>query len=389
MIHTPSLLPDESAMGYWGRVLRLNAVGTTICSERAFTARVRKHVTTDNGVRPEMVHVISAVAHVTPSTLIRFHTLVPMNGAVLGVVNGAWCDDSYPCRELRWRALDPNSSSRMLCQMCAGEDLSFWGFSYWRRSHQVPGLVWCQKHGCPLFRVRENEAWRSMPHEVMRRAHPAPEVVITQALNNPVLRRYAGVCTELLERARPLSTLHAMRTLAERADAFGLATSPEDRGERLSDLAADRIGGPWQDMFWKQLSDKNRGAYFPSLDETLYRLCAVPDASGYALAIALLFESADAAFGDLARPLPTQESLIAPIDAEALRIARNELPRSAEVNECRRTRMCQAVSMVLSGAAIHTAARATGWSPLVLERVLRKCIKPSQVSEPAFPALMS
>lgn len=377
-------------MGYWGRVLRLNAVPTAPSSERAFTARVWKEVSAaSDDAKPEMAHIISAVASIPLSTLIRFHTLVPVNGAVLAVVNGSWCDDSYPCRELRWRAMDASSSSRMLCQMCVGEDLPFWGFSYWRRSHQVTGIVWCQKHRYPLFRVRENEAWRSMPHEVMRQAHPVSEAVVNQALESPVLRRYAEVCTGLLERARPLSTLQALRTLTDRAHSFGLAIDPEGRGRRLSDFAADHIGGPWQDLFWKELSEKKPGAHVPALDGALSRLRAGTGASGYALAIALLYDSVDAAFRDLERPLPSPESLVATIDAEALRLARNELPRSAEINECRRTRLRLAVSMVLNGAAIHAAAGATGWSVSVLERVLLKCVTTSQIRQPAFATLTS
>ena len=377
-------------MGYWGRVLRLNAVPTTPSSERAFTARVWKEVTAaSDDAKPEMAHVISAVARVTLSTLIRFHTLVPVNGAILAVVNGAWCDDSYPCHELRWRAMDASSSSRMLCKMCVGEDLPFWGFSYWRRSHQVTGIVLCQKHGCPLFRVRENEAWRSMPHQVMRQVHGEFEALVNQTLENPVVRRYAEVCTELLVRARPLSTLQAVRTLADRAHSLGLAIAPEDCGRRLSDSATERIGGAWQDLFWKELSAKKPGAHVPALDGALSRLRAGTEASGYALAIALLYDSVDNAFGDLDRPLPSPESLVATIDAEALRLPRNELPRSAEVNERRRMRLRLAVEMVLSGAAIHTAAGATGWSVSVLERVLLKCVTTPQVRQPAFSTLTS
>ncbi|RZA20365.1 MAG: hypothetical protein EOP02_18135 [Proteobacteria bacterium] len=213
--------------------------------------------------------------------------------------------------------------------------------------------------------------------------------MVNQALESPVLRRYAEICTELLVRARPLSTLQAVRTLGDRADSLGLTIAPQDRGRRLSDLAADRIGGPWQDLFWKGLLDKKPGAHVPALDGALSRLRAGTEASGYALAIALLYDSVDDAFGDLERPLPSPETLVSTVDAEALRLPRNELPRSAEVNESRRTRLRLAVSMVLSGDAIHLAARATGWSVLVLERVLLTCVTKSRVGEPASTILMS
>jgi hypothetical protein len=385
MIHSPRLMPDECAMGYWGRVLRLNAVPAMACDERVFIApiieRMRQQTAADSDKKPEMFSVISAAAGITLPTLLRFHTLVPMNGGVFAVMNGDWCDNSHPCRELRRRTLHGSSTSRMLCPMCAGEDLPFWGFSYWRRSHQVAGIVWCQKHGCPLFRARENESWRSMPHEVMPQAHPESVAVVTQAMESPVLQRYAEVCTELLQRARPLSTLKVLQALTERAYSHGFAIDPQNPGRRLSDLAIDCIGGPWQSLFWKKLSGKTPGTYVPTLDGVLWRLRACPGASAYALAIALMYDSVDAAFSDFERPMPSLESLMAMIDAEALRVARNEHPRSADVDEQRCIRLRLAVKMVQSGTPIHAAARSTGWLAPMLERVVLRCLTKSACVE--------
>lgn len=216
-MHAPNLMPDEDARAYWGRVLRVNAVPPTPCAEAKFTSAIRNRLASDDSVKPEMAEVFSSVACVSVPTLVHAHTLIPFSGAVLPIVNGDWCDNSHTSTELRRVATRPNVGNRALCPACIAEDLDFWGFSYWRRSHQLPGLVWCAKHGCALFRSQESATWQAMPHEALPSALAESDVVVENALSHPVLRRYAEVCSELLNLQRPHSTLQAVRAMTRRA----------------------------------------------------------------------------------------------------------------------------------------------------------------------------
>lgn len=40
------------------------------------------------------------------------------------------------------------------CPLCAEEDVSAWGVSYWHRSHLLPGILVCHRHGVELVEVR-------------------------------------------------------------------------------------------------------------------------------------------------------------------------------------------------------------------------------------------
>lgn len=40
------------------------------------------------------------------------------------------------------------------CPLCAEEDVSAWGVSYWHRSHLLPGILVCHRHGIELVEVR-------------------------------------------------------------------------------------------------------------------------------------------------------------------------------------------------------------------------------------------
>lgn len=386
MIHAPCLMPDEDARGYWGRVLRLNAVPAGSSFETSFTKRVRRQMPGQGNTENDVAAAISSVAGVSAAALIQAHTLVPYYGAVVGTVDSDWCDDSYVSWELRNRGTSTGAHVRALCPMCADEDLRFWGFSYWRRSHQIDELVWCQKHECPLFRVKGVGTWQTLPHELQEKARPVSDAVLADAKDNPVLRRYAETCAELLHRPRPFASFQVLRSLLPRAFACGLSVEERAAGPRLSDLAADRIAGPWQQLFWEELSCKAPGAYLPSLDDDLVRLRSGSWRHSYALTCALLYESVDQAFNDLQRKLPTYRSLVPLLNAEAMRVGRHPAACRKESIENRPKRLRSAVKLVLSGSPLNSAARSFGWGGDAVGRMLVRCLTaghPHPVREPS------
>ena len=299
MIHAPALLPDEDANGYWGRVMRLNAVLSLPTNEEAFRAHVRRSCGGELSGRSEAALTVSHVGNVALDVLVRSHTLVPLHGAVLTALRGSWSDDSYQCWILRQEAVSRPLYGAKLCPGCIREDLDFWGFSYWRRSHQIHGVVMCAKHQRPLMRVLERISWRHMPGECAERAAPFTNGVLADVHYTPVLQRYADVCHELLVRAAPTSTVEAIMAFGEQAKRLGLAAESSDAGTRLCELAIDQIAGPWQKCFWRDLPLLAQGKSGALLDATLHKLTMVPRGIDYAMAIALLYESIDDAFLDL------------------------------------------------------------------------------------------
>lgn len=53
------------------------------------------------------------------------------------------------------------------CRQCVGEDLDWFGFSYWRRYHQIPGVRYCPKHQSTL-EIANADQREFLPHDVMR-----------------------------------------------------------------------------------------------------------------------------------------------------------------------------------------------------------------------------
>lgn len=367
-------MPDEDARGYWGRVLRLNSVSARPTSEAAFLNSVRARFAAQGGSQPEQTAALSWLANVPMPAVVSAHTTAPFVGAVLPLVGAGWCDDTHVAHELRRATTSSQASCRSICPACVAEDIDFWGFSYWRRSHQLTCIMSCSKHDMSLFRARENFSWQTMPQEALPHARPDADTLVTQAIESPVLRRYADVCAELLNRSRPISTLQAVRALTTRAKAIGLSPWDAKSGRKLSDLAADCISAPWQLEFGRSWQGRGKDPGLHALDATLLRLRGACDATAYALAIALLWNSIDAAINALIKPLPPLSALLPLIDREAQKPVPNERPRDVHADLQRQERLRRSIALVLHGRPLQDAADAEGWAAQTLERMLTSCI---------------
>ncbi len=350
MIHAPALLPDEDANGYWGRVMRLNAVLSLPTNEVAFRAHVRDSFGAEPTGRAEAARTVSQVGNVKLDVLIRSHTLVPLHGAVLGTVGAGWCDDSYQSWMLRQESVNKQLYGAKLCARCTREDLEFWGFSYWRRSHQIPGLVVCTKHEQALVRVQERVSWRHMPHEVIDRAAALPGAVVSDVQSNPVLQRYADICHELLVRPGPASTLQAVVALASQAKRRGVAAVESESGTRLNEFAMDHVAGFWQEHFFRDLRVHRQEAAGARLNATLNTLSAVLGGTDYALTMAMLFESVDCALHALQRAARQLSAWRECVEATAN-------PRRPTTEE---ERGRNAVLAMLQGSCHNDAVRSSG-----------------------------
>ncbi len=88
-----------------------------------------------------------------------------------------WEITSYPVLWGHWMAflycnvvglaIVPYGYDHLLCESCVEQDLREFGYSFWRRSHQLPGVYFCSDHGRALLCFEGREAFRSAPDEVL------------------------------------------------------------------------------------------------------------------------------------------------------------------------------------------------------------------------------
>lgn len=142
----------------------------------------------------------AALSKMPLRTFVRLHALHPWLGAFV-----------RPDVELlRWGPdwLGRPEKTLRLCECCLKEDLSFRGFSYWRRSHQLIGVTWCTKHERPLLQTSLSSAMACSPKRAASLYSagrlPAPKSVLQ--------RRYADIALGMLEQF-PAASAQTLRNL--------------------------------------------------------------------------------------------------------------------------------------------------------------------------------
>jgi TniQ len=366
MISTPRLLPDEWAAGYWGRVLLLNGLGETACA--GAKAIFLQNFCSNHGIVFEGVDralaVVSAAAQVPLVQVLTAHTLVPLDGAVSDVVHGNWFGDRYEATRRRLLTVRDDQRPGSLCSECAEEDLNFWGVSYWRRSHQIPGMVWCQKHGCLLRHTVESMGSQLLPHRAETQTLDADKVTLARSSREGVtISRYTEICSELMLRQKPLSRLQVLRAIGAKARESGLQLDGSASGTSLYELAARCLPSAWL----------SRHVTRDRLNDVAQRFYSIPVGTDYALALAVLYESADDALLALQDPLPPTKSLTGYInkvvDQHAPKIER---PSHREISARQRC-LKSAIDGIYSGEDVAAAHKRTGCALRVIEAALVEC----------------
>lgn len=294
----PSVMPDELARSLVSRMCVLNGAESPgmlkpdIAS--LFSSPVNPAGTTS------WCDLLAHANRVTPQAFYAGHTLLPFRRAVRPAAD---CIPFGMARDICERfAPGPDSGHGSkqilyLCPECTNEDMNFWGFSYWRRSHQLPGSALCQKHQIGLHEI-QTSSWRPLPHDSLKSSTPVNTAITKSAARNSVIQRYVEICAALAERTQPISTTWMVHVLKQRLQSHLAETGRRTR--RLSTIAVDMIRGPWQKHFFPEL--ETRGTELNSLDRTCSSVRLAYSTPFYALALAVLFANADDAMNAVNSP---------------------------------------------------------------------------------------
>ncbi|MFO6419091.1 TniQ family protein [Hylemonella sp. W303a] len=226
MLVCPAPLPDELDRGYLGRVMRLNGVKI----ERDMQDHLyREFGLAQNGrYRRSTAEALSLMARMSTEHFVQRHTTMPLRRAMM-----IFCsNDSHV--SLRRRAVLYNSAMRLIgphayfCAECAVADIAFHGMGYWRRSLQVPGRVFCEKHGAALMRA-PSSALVDSPSRWIERAEKISDQVVNASLGHAAILRYLSMADELMDRTSSLPSRSIAAILLRRANLLPIQGNAECR----------------------------------------------------------------------------------------------------------------------------------------------------------------
>lgn len=236
MLIRPTPYPDEMDRGYFGRLLRLNGLPTS--DLRTGILRVRSMESAFwpvPGIIVPTVDVMARSAGMDVNHFIVCHTLLPWRQiSARRLPTNSW--GHVFTRATLQMLLRPGAA---LCRSCSEEDIAFHGMSYWRRSHQLPGSVICDKHGQRLVRLADERAFLEPPS-----CFGGKPVCEADGNDRPVVSRFNQLLWEL--------------------GSSGLSINESVLGARLRRLATERgyIRPRWQ---------LAKGRLFPEIEKACGR----------------------------------------------------------------------------------------------------------------------
>lgn len=252
-MHIPQLMPDELLSGYIGRIGTLNCANRQRIQSQLGAPAYRGVKITPSSQKT-WTYILSEATRVNPEQIVRAHTLVPLLRAVR-------TDDSFCAHgDLLWSAtvhrneLVLPKKKAFLCLSCADEDENFWGFGYWRRSHQIPGVEWCMKHEIPLTRC-------DIPNAFDQGTTYARRTDSASAKHGPwnaKTQQYAHVCNGFLDFDRPVPARQAAYRLWKRAINSRLRIGRNGCRTNLSDMAAMQMPISWLLNLFPELKNKRK-----------------------------------------------------------------------------------------------------------------------------------
>jgi hypothetical protein len=290
-------MPGEDAGGLLSRLMYANGFASLRQIKRALIS-VHKARNGDFGKIP-LFAVLADLLEIDRTKFLMSHTVIPVTRVV------HFREHQFQFGDLRARnfpmetGFRPEKGRWWLCRRCIAEDLSFHGFSFWRRSHQLPGIDWCTVHDDPLECVVRDEAVLWSPNENLQFTRsPDPKEIQTYRIN-PTLARMAQIMNDCLSFDRPLDAASTTRKLRALAVKKGLRTSTSLYRRSLADLAVEQLPGAWLDRFFAGLVNRTSSAPFLQLENVFRSSEAASVALPFFLACALLHEDSNAILNHL------------------------------------------------------------------------------------------
>lgn len=300
-------LPDEIIQGWRGRMQAANCISPKEKIEELIAAYARS-IDRDATVGADFFEDVACILNMQREQLLKQHTLTTFFNCLSGLkASGKLGTKSPKHREARERHAPFSFGGKhpRYCWQCAQEDRSSLGFSYWRRAHQIPGLLWCAKHSSHLLTVTQRDAFNRGPHEMT-------DTVVNEKIHDlsneqtELLKRYVFIANEIFEQMPEIDSRTASITLGKMARIVDLRFSKIGTRSTVSNHIMELLPTWWLEEISRVTWTQNE--YISSIDG----ICS-PGATRYttvtlSFLTALFYEDRELAVSEILKPASLAQS---------------------------------------------------------------------------------
>ena len=252
------------------------------------------------GLQPQNKSLAASVACLNNMPLteyLRYHTLMaihlPTRDSQMSNGNSSWSP-----RELKILGMANLRSDALFCEKCVRDDEEKFGYSYWRRSHQIPGVHWCGNHNnYPLTHVCAETAFLELPRSWISHEASSPGTAYFSGISSNGLKNLIALQEALVDTGEVFDSAIVNASLQYQASLNGIDTSRQGKSKLLSEVALENFSIEFLAEYFQVPYFFGINTHFSSkIDDIFRHSLQKPSSKSMILAASLLFTSVDQVF---------------------------------------------------------------------------------------------
>ena len=237
-------LNDEVGKGWLGRMTLLNCLASEeelLIRMRESAKQLHSSITSDS----EVVQFGSVILQASERDFVRYLTFDAYNRALVGRNQNKPGTKSprHLAAYERHALFKLPGINLKFCRECLQQDLDEKGFSYWHRSHQISGSLWCERHEISLSIATDQKSINRSPNKVSSyEERRIDQLSVTQ---KKILKRYTHIANAVLRIAPQINGAAASEIFAKKAKALDLRTGQVGKRKTVSTYLQELLPSWW------------------------------------------------------------------------------------------------------------------------------------------------
>ena len=285
---TPTIQPDEFGPGYMIRFALANGRDSPkLASEMIIEA----HPEAARHPRLYSYH-LSLILELSIEEYVQRHTLLPVTRCITAKNTHLQHGSLAYENGVFWPGHMNHPGAFNVCNACIKEDLDYLGFTFYRKSHQLPGLNYCLKHG-----NNDIGALYSTPNNVFCNPHQIKKTALNRLpyFENEVVSRYHVLVDEVNQIKFPINPNPFVIELRKRIARIGLTYSTFVKKKRVSSYLTELLPEIWLNGMVRISEGASFKDPFVCFDQMLASSKQITNPTNYLILMAALFENTDEA----------------------------------------------------------------------------------------------